>query len=312
MPKINKLTVRNVEISLLKVNDEDYICLTDMVKNEDGDDHIRNWMRNRNTVEYLGIWEQLNNPNFKGVEFDTFKKQAGLNSFNLTPKKWIDTTNAIGLISKSGRYGGGTYAHKDIAFNFGMWISPVFQLYLVKEYQRLKNIESNTYGLEWDVKRILSKANYRIHTDAIKDYIVPKAGYAKKKEWLLYANEADMLNIAVFGCTADDWRKSNMDRALRNENLRDMASINELAVLTNLESINSLLIKKGLSKGERLKILIQTAKEQKDTLDKIDYMRSIKKASADTYLQAQNQPKLSSFKEDTEKGLDSNSKDVDV
>ena len=312
MPKINKLTVRNVEISLLKVNDEDYICLTDMVKNEDGDDHIRNWMRNRNTVEYLGIWEQLNNPNFKGVEFDTFRKQAGLNSFNLTPKKWIDATNAIGLISKSGRYGGGTYAHKDIAFNFGMWISPVFQLYLVKEYQRLKSIESNKYGLEWDVKRILSKANYRIHTDAIKDYIVPKAGYAKKKEWLLYANEADMLNIAVFGCTADDWRKANMDRALRNENLRDMASINELAVLTNLESINSLLIKKGLSKGERLKILIQTAKEQKETLDKIDYMRSIKKVSADTYIQAQNQPKLSSFNEDTEEGLDSNSKDVNV
>ena len=312
MPKINKITVQNVEISLLKVNDEDYISLTDMVKNEDGDDHIRNWMRNRNTVEYLGIWEQLNNPNFKGVEFDTFRKQAGLNSFNLTPKKWIDATNAIGLISKSGRYGGGTYAHKDIAFNFGMWISPVFQLYLVKEYQRLKSIESNKYGLEWDVKRILSKANYRIHTDAIKDYIVPKAGYAKKKEWLLYANEADMLNIAVFGCTADDWRKANMDRALRNENLRDMASINELAVLTNLESINSLLIKKGLSKGERLKILIQTAKEQKETLDKIDYMRSIKKVSADTYIQAQNQPKLSSFNEDTEEGLDSNSKDVNV
>lgn len=312
MSKINKITVQNVEISLLKVNDEDYISLTDMVKNEDGDDHIRNWMRNRNTVEYLGIWEQLNNPNFKGVEFDTFRKQAGLNSFNLTPKKWIDSTNAIGLISKSGRYGGGTYAHKDIAFNFGMWISPVFQLYLVKEYQRLKSIESNKYGLEWDVKRILSKANYRIHTDAIKDYIVPKAGYAKKKEWLLYANEADMLNIAVFGCTADDWRKSNMDRALRNENLRDMASINELAVLTNLESINSLLIKKGLSKRERLKILIQTAKEQKETLDKIDYMRSIKKVSADTYIQAQNQPKLSSLNEDTEEGLDSNSKDVNA
>ena len=293
-------------------NELEQSLTTFLTKSLDIAAHVANWMRNRNTVEYLGIWEQLNNPNFKPLEFEGFKKQAGLNAFNLTPKKWVESTNAIGIISKSGRYGGGTYAHKDIAFNFGMWISPVFQLYLVKEYQRLKSIESNEYGLEWNVKRILSKANYRIHTDAIKDYIVPKAGYAKKKEWLLYANEADILNIAVFGCTADDWRKSNMDRALRNENLRDMASINELAVLTNLESINSLLIKKGISKRERLKILIQTAKEQKETLDKIDYMKSIKKVSADTYIQAQDQSKLSSFNKDLKRGLDYNPKDKDI
>lgn len=283
MAKKNKLIVQDIEIALTKVNEEDYISLTDMVKSKDGSDHIRNWMRNRNTIEYLGIWEQLNNPNFKGVEFDTFRKEAGLNSFNLTPKKWIDATNAIGIISKSGRYGG-TYAHKDIAFNFGMWISPTFQLYLIKEYQRLKEIESNQYGLEWDVRRILSKANYRIHTDAIKDYIVPYAGFSKQKEWLLYADEADMLNIALFGCTAKDWKEANMDRVLKGENLRDMASINELAVLSNLESLNSTLIKNNIPKKERFKVLASTAAEQLNSLNKLDIAKSVKKLSDSTYI----------------------------
>ena len=174
---------------------------------EKKNDHIRNWMRNRNTVEFLGIWEQLYNPNFKGVEFDTFKKEAGLNSFNLTPKKWVESTNAIGIISVSGRYGG-TYAHKDIAFEFGAWISPMFKLLLIKEFQRLKEIETNQYNLEWNVKRVLSKVNYTIQTDAVKDYIVPKSNYTKDTEWLAYAEEADILNVALFECTAKQWREA--------------------------------------------------------------------------------------------------------
>jgi len=176
-----QIEVENKLISIVKQDEQDYICLTDMVRDEEGTDHIRNWMRNRNTVEFIGLWETLNNPNFKHVEFDTFRKQAGLNSFNLTPKKWIEATNAIGLISKSGRYGG-TYAHKDLAFEFGLWISPMFKLLLIKEYQRLKEIESNQYNLEWNVKRILTKTNYLIHTDAVRDCILPEKNYDKDKD----------------------------------------------------------------------------------------------------------------------------------
>jgi hypothetical protein len=205
-----------------------------MVRDEEGNDHIRNWMRNRNTIEFLGLWEQLNNPNFKSVEFDTLKKEAGLNSFNLTPKKWVETTNAIGIISKSGRQGG-TYAHKDLAFEFGAWISPMFKLLLIKEFQRLKEIETNQFNLEWDVKRILSKANYSIHTDAIKNHIIPTLNVSKDKEWITYADEADVLNVALFGCTAKQWRESNPQLALEGKNMRDLASINQLTVLSNLE-----------------------------------------------------------------------------
>ena len=199
--KLKQIEVEEKIIAITSHNEDDYICLTDMVRGEEGNDHIRNWMRNRNTVEFLGIWEQLNNPNFKGVEFDTFKKEAGLNSFNLTPKKWIQSTDAIGIISKSGR-NGGTYAHRDIAFEFGAWISPMFKLLLIKEFQRLKEIESNQYNLEWDVKRVLSKVNYHIHTDAVKNHIIPKSNYPTEKQWIEYAEEADLLNVALFGCTA--------------------------------------------------------------------------------------------------------------
>jgi len=279
---MSKIIVKGIEINMISYHDSDYICLTDMVKDKEGNDHIRNWMRNRNTIEFLGIWEQLNNSNFKGVEFDTFKKQAGLNSFNLTPRKWIEKTNAIGIVSKSGRYGG-TYAHKDIAFEFGAWISPVFKLYIIKEYQRLKEIESNQYGLEWKVKRILSKANYHIHTDAVKKYIVPQSGYSQAKEWLLYADEADMLNIVLFGCTAKQWKQANPQRALKGENIRDMASINELIILSNIESLNSTLIKNRVPKKDRLKILFEIVKEQKESLNKTDYLKSIKKLSDSTY-----------------------------
>ena len=265
--RIQKITVKSKEISIIlnKDGENDYISLTDMVKGEDGDDHIRNWMRNKNTIEYLGIWEQLHNPNFKGVEFDTFMKEAGLNRFNMTPKKWVEATNAIGIVSKPGR-NGGTYAHKDIAFNFGMWISPTFQLYIVQEYQRLKKAESNPLLEQWNVKRILSKTNYSIHTDAIKS-VLPRLGLSKFKERLVYASEADMLNIIIFKCTAEDWRISNPVLAKKGLNVRDTATINQLVVLSNIESLNSELIKQGVDKRARMEYLHRVAKEQLKVLD---------------------------------------------
>jgi len=284
--KLTKLEVEDKLISLTSHDENDYICLTDMVRGEEGNDHIRNWMRNRNTVEFLGIWEQLNNPNFKGVEFDRFKKEAGLNSFNLTPKKWVETTNAKGIISKSGRYGG-TYAHKDIAFEFGAWISPMFKLLLIKEFQRLKEIESNQYNLEWDVKRVLSKVNYQIHTDAVKNHIIPKSKKSLDKQWIEYAEEADLLNVALFGCTAKQWKESNPKLALDSKNMRDFASINELAVLSNLESLNSELIKSGVNKSIRFQNLQRIAKQQLEILDKTDMIKSIKKQTDSTYIDEQ-------------------------
>ena len=281
--KIKKIEVEEKIISITNYNENDYICLTDMVKGEEGSDHIRNWMRNRNTVEFLGIWEQLYNPNFKGVEFDTFKKEAGLNSFNLTPKKWVEKTDAIGIVSKSGRYGG-TYAHKDIAFEFGAWISPMFKLLLIKEFQRLKEIEANQYNLEWNVKRVLSKVNYNIQTDAVKDYILPQSNYAKETEWLAYAEEADILNVALFKCTAKQWREANPKLTLEGKNLRDIASINELAILSNLESANADMIREGISKQERFNKLYKIAQYQKEILDKQDFIKSIKKTSEDVFL----------------------------
>ena len=250
MAKTSKIEVDKKSISIIEQNNEDYICLTDMVRGEEGEDHIRNWMRNRNTVEFIGLWETLYNPDFKPVEFDTFRKQAGLNSFNLTPRKWTEATNAIGIISKSGRYGG-TYAHKDIAFEFGSWISPMFKLLLIKEFQRLKEIEANQYNLEWNVKRILAKTNYHIHTDAIKNHIIPEKNYLKDKEWLVYAEEADLLNVALFGCTAKDWREANKEHADKGLNIRDFASINELVVLSNLENVNAILIERKEKKEDR-------------------------------------------------------------
>ena len=197
MAKDRVLSVENRLISVLDVNESDYISLTDMIKNEDGNDHIRNWMRNRNTVEFLGVWESLNNSDFKGVEFDTLRTEAGLNSFNLTPRKWTELTNAKGIISKSGR-GGGTYAHKDIAFEFGSWISPIFRLYVIKEYQRLKKSENDTYNLEWDVRRVLTKANYHFHTDAVQKHIIPNSKKPIDKQWLEYTEEADLFKFSCF------------------------------------------------------------------------------------------------------------------
>ncbi len=239
-----------------------------MVRGEESDDMIRNWMRNKNTIEYLGTWELLHNPNFKGVEFDTFWKEAGLNRFNMTPRKWVERTNAIGLISKAGK-GGGTFAHKDIAFHFGMWISPVFQLYVVREYQRLVEKENNPLLEQWNVNRIITKANYTLHTDAVKSFVVPKMSLSEWRQKLVYSSEADMLNLVVFGYTAKNWEKSNPQLAAKGLNMRDTATINQLVVLSNIESLNAELIKRGyLDIKPRMSYLHKVAKEQLAVLDR--------------------------------------------
>ncbi|QXO95112.1 KilA-N domain-containing protein [Methanospirillum purgamenti] len=243
-----KITVLDKEITLYIQNEEDYICITDIAKYKDperSDDIIRNWIRNRNTIEFLGIWEQLNNPNFNPVEFDGFRKQAGLNSFTLTSKQWIERTGAIGLISKAGRYGG-TYAHKDIAFEFASWISVEFKLYLIKEFQRLKEEEQKQLG--WDIRRNLAKINYRIHTDAIKENLIP-IELSKKQINQVYASEEDLLNMALFGITAKDWREANPDK---KGNIRDYADISQLVCLSNLENLNAHFISDNLPQSERL------------------------------------------------------------
>lgn len=246
--KKSKIDVQGFEINITSKDNDDYISLTDMTSKFGGDDLIYSWMRNRNTVEFLGIWEQIHNPNFKGGEFETFKKEAGLNSFHLTPKKWVEATNATGIYSKSGRYGGGTYAHKDLAFEFGSWLSPEFKLYLIKEFQRLKENENERLNLEWNLQRTISKINYHIHTDAIKENLIP-VEITKQQTSFVYANEADLLNVALFGITAKEWRENN---STQKGNIRDFATLEQLVVLSNLESINALLIQQGLTQSERL------------------------------------------------------------
>jgi len=285
-----KLKVNELEIVLYKQNEEEFISLTDMAKFRDSERTnyiIQNWMRTRNTIEFLGLWEQLRNPNFKSIEFDAFRNESGSNSFTLTPKKWIETTNAIGIISKSGRYGG-TYAHKDIAFEFASWISPTFKLYLITEYQRLKEIETNQYNLEWNVKRILSKTNYHIHTDAVKNFIIPEKDYEKEKEWLLYTEEADLLNIVLFNCTAKDWRDANPGLVKKSMNIRDIASINELAILSNLETLNAQMIKENIDKNERFLKLKEIAKYQLTILNEKDFMKALKKLNNNVYIEQKN------------------------
>ncbi len=253
MAKQNKsIKVQGGEISLLSIKgQEDYISLTDIMKNFEDEFSIYSWMRNSNTVEFLGVWEQLHNPDFKPNEFVTFKNQAGSNSFNLTPKKWINATNAIGLTVKSGRYGGGTFAHKDIAVNFCYWLSPTFQLYLIKEFQRLKEIEEKERyeALEWNIKRVLTKINYYVHTDAIKDELIPPRIERSKTVGLVYADEADILNMALFGITAEQWRTQNKNL---KGNIRDYATTEQLLVLANLEAINAELIRQGQNKENRI------------------------------------------------------------
>ena len=288
MVQKNKIIqVQDIDITVSNINDEDYICLTDMANAKKGDsraaDIIKNWIRTRSTLEFLGVWEQLYNPNFKVVEFDHFKMQAGLPSFVLSPGAWIEQTQAIGLLVKLGKYGG-TYAHRDIAFEFGSAISPVFKLYLIKEYQRLKEIESNQYNLEWNVKRILTKINLRIQTDAVKDYIIPQKKYTKENEWLAYAEEADVLNVALLGYSSKQWRDANPALSLEGKNLRDIASINELAILSNLESANADMIRNGIAKPIRFAKLVEIARYQLEILNKQDFLKTIKKMSEDVYL----------------------------
>ncbi len=258
------IEVQGISVSVSSERQEDYICLTDIAryKNADAtDDLIRNWLPNRNTVEFLGIWEQLNNPGFNPVEFDGIKMQAGLNSFALTPRQWIERTGAIGIVSKAGRYGG-TYAHKDIAFEFASWISVEFKLYLIKEFQRLKEDESRRLSLAWNLNRTLSKLNYRIHTDAIKSHLIPPE-ITSAQAAFTYATEADLLNVALFGQTARQWRDANPKL---DGNMRDHASIEQLLVLANLESLNAEFIHMQLPSGERLTKLNAIAIRQMRTL----------------------------------------------
>ena len=264
------INVKGAEVTIATRHEQDYISLTDMVKHFGDESILYNWLRNRNTIEFLGIWEQLYNVNFKPIEFDRFRNQAGLNSFALSPKKWIEATAAIGLYAKSGR-GGGTYAHKDIAFEFGSWLSPEFKLYLIKEFQRLKDDESRVTSLEWSFQRTLAKVNYKIHTDAIKERLIPPR-LTKEQTGIIYASEADLLNVALFGITAAQWRQANSDQA---GNMRDIATLEQLVVLSNLESINAVLIHQGLAAPVRLQQLNAIAITQMRSLVGLDSVRQL-------------------------------------
>ena len=271
--KNNIIEVQDVQINVTNFNEKDYICISDIAKAKSDKsraaDVIRNWLRNRSTLDFLTAWEQLYNPDFKVFESEHFRKQVGLLTFTPSVSEWCDKTNAIGMYSKMGKYGG-TYAHKDIAFEFASAISPMFKLYLIKEFERLKKLENQ--NREWDIKRILTKNNYLIHTDAIKNYILPDSNYYKNKEWLKYAEEADILNVALFNTTAKEWRELNPVLA-KTSNIRDYASINELTVLSNLESHNAELIKEGKSKEERFEMLSQIAKYQLNILNNAEKIK---------------------------------------
>jgi hypothetical protein len=248
--KSRSIVVQGSAIAVTIRHEQDYISLTDMVKKFGDETILYNWLRNRNTVEFLGIWEQLHNPTFKPLEFERFRSQAGLNQFSLSPTKWVAATGAIGLYAKSGR-GGGTYAHRDIAFEFGSWLSPEFKLYLITEFQRLKEDESKLLSREWSFQRTLAKVNYRIHTDAIQSHLIPSE-LSKARITQVYASEADLLNVALFGSTAAEWRKSN---PTLQGNLRDHAALEQLVVLSNLESLNAVMIQQGLAQHDRLRQL---------------------------------------------------------
>ena len=266
---MKKIQVDKTEITVIQVNQEDYICLTDMLKAKDGDFFITDWLRNRNTLEYIGIWEKVYNPSFNYGEFATIISRAGLNNFKISVKEFTARTCAISLQAKAGRYGG-TYAHKDIAFEFAMWISPEFKIYMVKEFQRLKSEEEKLLG--WSAKRELAKINYRIHTDAIKNKLIPDEITAAQKSFI-YADEADMLNVAMFGMTAKQWRESNPDRT---GNIRDYATINQLICLSNMENLNAVFINDGLSQGERLEKLNRIAIQQMKILEEDNSKKYLK------------------------------------
>lgn len=261
--KRSEIIIKDSSIKILNINGQDYICLTDMVKNYGDDQLIYSWLRNRNTVEFLGVWETLNNEGFNSGQWDIYRGQAGLNSFNLTPKKWIDTTGAKGIISKAGRYGGGTFAQKDIAFEFGSYISPEFKLIIIKEFQRLKDLEFENE--QWDYTRFLTKVNYRLQTQAVKDVLLPLTSLPRSYKGLVYAEEADVVNMAIFGMTAKEWRKKNPTKAKKG-NIRDYATIEQLTVLANLESLNSMFINEGHEKSVRYEKLHIEAQRQLSNL----------------------------------------------
>ena len=271
-----KIDANGTEIRVMGdvVNEDAYISLTDIAKYKNPDNAfivVANWMRNHSTISFLGLWEQIHNPNFKPIEFDRFKAESGDNAFTLTPQQWIKATDAIGIVSKSGRYGG-TYAHTDIAFEFASWISPEFKLYIIKDYQRLKKDESDRLAIGWDVKRELSKINYHIHTDAIKQNLVP-AELTPQQISYVYANEADVLNVALFGVTAKQWRDANPDL---KGNIRDYANINELICLSNMENLNAVFINENMSQPERLVKLNQIAIQQMNVLQEVEKRKLLK------------------------------------
>jgi hypothetical protein len=275
MTKNKKLKIGDNEITLYTQQADDFISLTDMARFRDNDrsDYIlQNWMRNRSTIEFVGLWEQFNNPNFNSIEFDGIKNMSGSNSFSLTPKRWIEATNSIGIVSKTGRYGG-TFAHRDIAFEFATWISAEFKFYFIKEFQRLKEDENNRQKLDWNLQRTLSKVNYTIHTDAIKEKLIPEK-LSNSKTSMIYASEADLLNMALFGMTASEWKNQNSNT---KGNMRDNATIEQLVVLSNLESINAVLIRQGLLPSERLSQLNQIAITQMTSLVNYNKLKELKK-----------------------------------
>lgn len=274
MPTSKIIVVKEMPVTIIEINKLDYISLTDIARNKNVNepkDVVKNWMRCRSTIEFLGLWEQLFNPGFKGIEIDPFLFEAGSNSFTLSPSKWIEKTNATGIISKAGAKGG-TYAHKDIAFEFASWISSGFKLYLIKEFQRLKEEESVTRNLEWNLQRTLSKINYRIHTDAIKEMLIPPL-ITREQSSVIYATEADVLNMALFGKTATDWR---LHAPGKRGNIRDEATLEQLVVLTNLEAINAVMIRQELSQAIRLKKLNEIAISQMKSLLSNNNMKKLK------------------------------------
>lgn len=261
-----EINVIDNKIGIMRIGDVDYISLTDLARYADAEEPrlpIRDWMRNKEVISYLGLWESMNNKNFKGGEFATFKNEAGSNKFKMSPQKWIKETNAIGIVSKSGRYDGGTFAHPDIAFEFASWISPEFKLYLIKEFERLKKNENYQQKIEWHANRLLSKLNYVVHTDAIKKYIVPKL--TEKQIKFVYAEEADVLNVALFGMTAKEWRENNPDLA-KNGNMRDYTDLLHLIILNNLENSNAEFIRLNMTQSERLIRLNESARNQMEAL----------------------------------------------
>ena len=267
---MSKINVEGSEISIIVIDDKDYISLTDMVRNiENGLALIEKWLRNKNAIEFLGIWEEMYNPDFNSLEFEGIKNEAGLNRFVLSVKQWVEKTNSIGIVAKAGRYGG-TYAHKDIAFEFASWVSPYFKLYLIKEFERLKEEEQKKLG--WDIKRNLAKINYRIHTDAIKNNLIPEK-LPKEKINFIYANEADILNMALFGMTAKEWREENPNL---KGNIRDYADISQLVCLSNLENLNAVFINEGMKQSDRLEKLNSIAIEQMKILSEAETVKKLK------------------------------------